>query len=381
MKPVVPLVLASLATALGLANLASASAHLDGVLGRSFSTQVFSAVVAIAAGVVVSRVRMDTFRRLALPAWAVGCAGLIVVLLMGAVGGGARSWLLLGGSSFQPSELMKLLVPLALAAELSTPSRSRLRRVGVCAAIIGLPTGLIALQPDMGAVGLITLSSATVLWLAGLSTWWFAGAGVAGLLAAPFAWAALKPYQQERILTFLDPERDPSGSAYQTLQSLYTVAAGGWKGTGWFAGSQGRLGFLPEHETDFILAVLVEEWGVLGGSAALALLFGLVISALIVAGRSRDRFTSLLAVGIAAQFLWQVFVNAGGVLGLVPLTGVTMPFLSRGGSSLVVAWCSVGALMACAATLYQGSTLLREPVPLRLIRRPTTGTEPLDDAA
>jgi len=321
-------------------------------------------------GLAVSRIPIDTLKRTALVAWALGCMGLVVVLAMGAVGGGARSWLLLGGSSFQPSEAMKLLVPLALAAELSTPRTSKLSRVGICGGLIGLPLALIGLQPDMGAVGLIGLAALSVLWLGGLATRWFIGAGVVGALGAPLAYSRLLPYQQDRLLTFLDPERDPTGAGYQTLQSLYAVAAGGWKGTGWFAGTQGRLGFLPEHETDFILAVLIEEWGVTGGLVTLALLAGLIVVGLRIASISKDRFIALLSAGIGMQLFWQVMVNAGGVLGLLPLTGVTLPFLSRGGSSLLVAWASVGVLMGCAVAARTGGQLLREPVKLRLIRRP-----------
>jgi rod shape determining protein RodA len=370
MKPWIPLVIAALATGVGLANLASASADLNGNVGRAFNTQAVSALVAIAVGLAASRVSLDTYKRIALPAWVMGCAGLIVVLIMGAVGGGARSWLLLGGSSFQPSEAMKVLVPLALAAELSRPRHSTLSRVVVVGALVSIPVALIGLQPDMGAVMLITLGAMTIQWLGGLKARWFVGAGVAGLLAAPIAWANLFPYQQERILTFLDPHRDPTGSGYQTLQSQYAVAAGGWKGTGWFAGTQGRLGFLPEHETDFILAVLAEEWGVAGASIALILLFALVFVGIAIAAQTKDRFTALLAAGLGGQLFWQVLVNAGGVLGIVPLTGVTLPFLSRGGSSLLIAWATIGLLMACAATLGHGRALLRDPVALRLVRRP-----------
>ena len=380
MKPWVILSLAALATGLGLANLASATADPTGALGRVFYTQLVSAVVAISVGVAVSRVNAETLKRVALPAWALGCAGLVVVLVMGAVGGGARSWLLLGGSSFQPSEAMKLLVPLALAAELSTPRRSRLTRVLVCAGLVGVPVALIGLQPDMGAVGLLMLGALSVLWLGGLATRWFVGAGVLGAIIAPLAYAQLLPYQQQRLLTFIHPEQDPTGSGYQTLQSLYAIAAGGWKGAGWFAGTQGRLGFLPAHETDFILAVLVEEWGVAGGLVTLALLAGLVFAGLRIASLTKDRFIGLLAAGMAMQLFWQVMVNAGGVLGLLPLTGVTLSFLSRGGSSLLVAWASVGVLMGCAATLGMGSHLLREPVKLRLIRRPGPGSQERDAA-
>jgi rod shape determining protein RodA len=237
------------------------------------------------------------------------------------------------------------------------------------ALIVGVPVALIGLQPDMGAVGLVLLGAATMVWLAGLSWWWVAAGAAAGVVAAPVGWTLLADYQRARVLTFLDPTTDPKGAGYQILQSLYAVASGGWSGQGFLRGTQGRLGFLPEHETDFILAVLAEETGVLGATVALGLLFGLVGAGIAIASRARDRFVALLAAGLAAQLLWQVVVNAGGALGLVPLTGVTLPFLSRGGSSLLVAWATVGVWLSCAGTLDRARPLLSRPVRLGGVAR------------
>ncbi len=368
------LVLAALATALGLANLYSADLGLEGVPGRAFTAQGTHALASLVAFAIASRLPVEALRRHALLLWAV-CVGLLLVThAHGAIAGGARSWLVLGPVRLQPSELFKLALPLALAAELARPTQRRwegapvrraLERLGLhpthaakvpgaaariaaIAALIVAPIGLVAIQPDLGGTGLLALCAASMLWISGLPRWLLGGGALAAAGAAPIAWGALEDYQRARVLTFLDPTSDPSGAGYQTLQSLYAIASGGLTGRGFLAGTQGRLGFLPEHTTDFILAHLAEEWGVIGAALCLGLLVAIVATGLVVAEGSRDRFGALLAAGLSLQLFWQVVVNAGGILGLLPLTGVTLPFFSYGGSSLVVSWASVGLLAALA---------------------------------
>ena len=244
--------------------------------------------------------------------------------------------------------LRRALAGLGLSHDQSAKGARLLARWSTVAGLIGLPVGLVAAQPDLGAVGLLTLGALTVVWLAGVSRWVIAGGVITGLAAAPVGWMVLQDYQRERLLTFLDPTGDPSGAGYQTLQSLYAVASGGWLGRGWATGTQGRLGFLPEHTTDFILAHLAEEWGLLGAVVALGLLTALIGVGLAVAERARDPFAALLGAGLSLQVLWQVVVNAGGILGLLPLTGVTLPFFSYGGSSLIALWTTVGLLAGVA---------------------------------
>lgn len=367
--------LASASTALGLLNLYSADLGLDGTIGPGFAAQATHALVGVAAFALLSRIPVERLRQYAYAVWGAGLVLLLATLVSGTVAGGARSWLALGPFRLQPSELMKLGLPLALAAELARPPRRRgltrglrraLLRVGLrrttaarwgsglaraCGVVVlvGTPVVLIAAQPDMGAVGLLGLGALSLLWVAGLPRWLVAGGIAAGAAAAPLGWMCLASYQRARVLTFLHPSADPSGAGYQTLQSLAAVAAGGPLGRGFEAGTQGRLGFLPEYVTDFILAHLAEEWGLLGALLCLGLLLALVATGLFVAERSRDRFGGLLAAGLSLQLLWQVVVNVGGILGLMPLTGVTLPFFSYGGSSLLAVWTSVGLLAALAA--------------------------------
>jgi len=368
------LVLASLATGLGLANLYSADLTPMGDPGAGFAIQTTRALVALLAFGIATRLPLEKVREHARLLWLGGVALLVTTWLGGHVAGGARSWLALGPMHLQPSELMKVLLPLAIAAELTRPTqrswaanalRWLLMHVGVSrpaaaqagavttrwvivVGLVAIPLGLVATQPDMGTAGLLGLTALTVVWLSGVHRRVLVVGAGAALVAAPVVWSVLQDYQRARIFTFAHPAQDPFGAGYQTLQSLYAVSSGGWWGRGWGSGTQGRLGFLPEHTTDFILAHLAEEGGLLGALLCLGLLFALITVGLVVAERARDRFSALLAGALSLSLLWQVAVNAGGILGLLPLTGVTLPFFSYGGSSLLAVWFAVGLLTAVA---------------------------------
>lgn len=361
------------ACCLGVVHLASATGS-PGELGRHATAQALYAVLGLIAFTIVSRVDHATLRRWSWPAWGAGVVLLVAVMFSGHVGGGARSWLDLGPVNLQPSELMKVLLPLVLATELRRPDRERWRQLGRVALAMGGPLGLIAAQPDMGAVGLIGIACAAVLWLAGLPRWLY-GVGVAGVsVGLPLVWSfGLEDYQRRRVFTFLAPEQDPSGAGYQVLQSRYAIGSGGLWGRGFGASTQGRLGFLPEHETDFIFPVLGEAFGFVGAIAVVGLLAAVVLLGLEAAERARTPFGALLAGGLSLGLLGQVLVNLGGVLGLLPLTGVTLPFFSYGGSSLMVVWTTLGLLAGVAATAPQASTQLspvegaQRPAPPRLL--------------
>ena len=357
MNPVVFFGLAAGLTALGLGNLHSATSGLDGLSADRFQAQALYAVLGIGIAALLAVVRPGDLRSAARPAWMVTVVLLIAVLFGGHVAGGARSWLALGPVRLQPSELLKVVLPLAVAHEACRPWWARRwHHWAVLVSLIGVPLCLLAVQPDMGALGLLGLTSITVLWAAGLPRWmpWLAALG--GAIAAPLGWSLLHPYQQARVLTFLDPTRDPSGAGYQTLQSFHAVGSGGLTGVGFGAGTQGRLGFVPEHWTDFALAHLAEEWGLVGVMVVLGGLFVLSLAGLAAAERSRDRFSALLAIGLSSMLLWQTVVNAAGVLGLLPLTGVTLPFFSYGGSSMVSTWLGIGALICVARRPARGLT-------------------------
>ena len=280
-------------------------------------------------------------------------ASVIPLLAVLAIGHGKHGnlWINLGVFYFQPAELLKLSLPMMAAwylnREILPP---RFRVVLVTAAIIALPTLLILLQPDFGTAMLVGISGAFVLFLAGLSWWWFiaAGAGIAG--AAPLAWFwLLRPYQKDRILTFLNPESDPLGTGWNIIQSKIAIGSGGWTGVGWGHGSQSHLDYLPEHTTDFVFAVLSEEFGWFGVATVLALYLFVVGRCLWIASQARDGFSRLLAGSLALSLFVYVIVNGGMIAGLLPVVGVPMPLLSYGGTSAVSLLAGLGVVMAVRA--------------------------------
>ena len=272
---------------------------------------------------------------------------LLLVLVIGEGRSGAH-WINLGVFYFQPAELLKLSLPMMAAWILN---RGRLPpgfgTVLVSSAIIALPTGLILLQPDFGTAMLVAASGAFALFLAGLSWWWFV-AGVAGVAAAaPVAWFwLLRPYQKDRILTFLDPETDPLGTGWNIIQSKIAIGAGGLSGKGWGQGSQSHLNYLPEHTTDFIFAVLSEEFGWIGVATVLALYLFVIGRCLWIASEARDGYSRLLAGTLGLSMFVYVIVNGGMISGLLPVVGVPMPLLSYGGTAAVSLLAGLGVVMS-----------------------------------
>ena len=275
---------------------------------------------------------------------------LVAVLLVGEGRHGAH-WINLGVFYFQPSELLKLSLPMMVAWYLNTqPLPPRLGTVLIAAVLIGAPTGLILLQPDFGTAMLVGISGAFVLYLAGLSWWWF-GAAIAGVAAvAPVAWFwLLRPYQKDRILTFLDPESDPLGAGWNIIQSKIAIGGGGLTGKGWGEGTQAHLNYIPEHTTDFIFAVLSEEFGWVGVAVTLALYLFVVGRCLWIAADARDGYSRLVAGAWGLAFCGYGVVNGGMIAGLLPVVGVPMPLLSYGGTSAVSLLAGLGVVMAVRA--------------------------------
>jgi rod shape determining protein RodA len=272
---------------------------------------------------------------------------LILVPILGEHAKGAQRWLDLKVIRFQPSEIMKLAMPMAIAAYLHR--RALPPKKGTVAAtlvLIGLPTILVAAQPDLGTAMLIAVAGAFALFFSGLSWRWIAG-GIAGIAAvAPLLWFKLHDYQQQRVLTFLDPERDPLGAGYHITQSKIAIGSGGLFGKGWMQGTQAKLDFLPESHTDFIFAVYSEELGLMGIMLLLALYLAIVSRGLIIALRGQDTFQRLLAGSIALTFFFYVFINMGMVIGLLPVVGVPLPLVSYGGTSMVTLLTGFGMLMS-----------------------------------
>jgi rod shape determining protein RodA len=273
---------------------------------------------------------------------------LIAVLFFGKFVGGSQRWLPLGPFSIQPSEMAKVAVIIILAryfAKVVNTQGMTLRDLVTPVLLTTVPFALIVRQPDLGTAMVIALIAGTMTLFAKIERrtlgWLFA----TFTLLVPLVWFFLQGYQKQRILTFLNPDRDPLGAGYHIIQSKIAIGSGMLSGKGFLKGTQNALSFLPEHHTDFIFSVLAEEWGLMG-SLPMILLFLIIIAwGLSIAGRCRDPFGTILSVGVTAMIAWQVFINIGMVMGLMPVVGVTLPFVSYGGSSIVTMMMGVGLLM------------------------------------
>lgn len=328
---------------IGLIVLYSASGHsLDMVISQAQRLVLgFTVMILLAQA-------PPEFYRAASP-WLFGLALLllIAVLFLGDHAKGAQRWLDLKFMRFQPSELMKLAMPMAVAAFLHTrPLPPRLLTVVVALALVFVPTVLIAMQPDLGTALLVLAAGLLALYFGGLGWRWIALAVAAAAAAAPLLWMKLHDYQKNRVLTFLDPERDPLGAGYHITQSKIAIGSGGLFGKGWLNGTQAKLDFLPESHTDFIFAVYSEELGLIGIGVLLSLYAAIVVRCLFIALRGQDSFQRLLAGALGLTFFVYVFINMGMVIGLLPVVGVPLPLVSYGGTSAVTLLAGFGMLMS-----------------------------------
>lgn len=312
------------------------------------SRQLRNFVVGWGVLLVVAQVRIATIQRWS-PALYFFALGLLLMVLMFGVGAkGAQRWLSLGIIRFQPSEVMKIAMPLAVAywvVRYGLPPRLGVTVVSLL--IIGLPAVVIGLQPDLGTALLVAASGVSVIFMAGIS-WWQIMAGMLTALAALWpAWLfILRDYQKQRILTLFDPEADKLGAGWNIIQSKTAIGSGGWSGKGWLQGTQSHLDFLPESQTDFIIAVLAEEWGFRGVLCLLAL-YGLVVArGFWISLTAQSTYGRLLASAITLTFCVYVVVNMGMVAGLLPVVGVPLPFVSFGGTAIVTLMLGFGILTA-----------------------------------
>ena len=321
--------------------------------GQNFDMVVRQMVrmgIGLGVMVMVAQISPFTFQKWAPHIFVVGIGLLVAVLLVGDMGKGAQRWLNFGFMRFQPSEIMKLSLPMMIAWFLSKytlpPS---LKNTFFGFVLIAIPTLLIARQPDLGTSLLVASSGFFVMFLAGLSAkvlLFLAGAAGAFL---PILWFYLMHgYQKQRVLTFLNPESDPLGSGYHIIQSKIAIGSGGIEGKGWLQGTQSQLEFLPERHTDFIFSVFSEEFGFAGVLMLLAVYAFIIIRGLIIAVRAQEAFTKLLAGSLTLTFFVYLFVNIGMVSGLLPVVGVPLPLMSYGGTSIVTLMASFGMLMAIA---------------------------------
>ncbi len=296
---------------------------------------------------VLANIHPDRMRDFSYLLFGLGLALLIAVLVFGHEGKGAQRWLDLGFFRFQPSELMKLAVPLVVARYLAEyPLPPTIWRLMVGLVVIIIPSLLIAKQPDLGTALLIASSGLIVIFLSGISWRIILGFLTVCAAALPILWYVMHDYQRQRVLTFINPESDPLGSGYHIIQSKIAIGSGGIYGRGWLEGTQSHLAFLPERSTDFIFAVIAEEFGLVGVAMLLILYLLVAARGLYIASQAQSSFARLLAGSISMTFLVYVFVNVGMVTGLLPVVGVPLPLISYGGTSMVTLLAGFGILMS-----------------------------------
>jgi rod shape determining protein RodA len=296
-------------------------------------------------------------------AWPIYIAAMLLLMavdVIGKTGMGAQRWLMLGPVQIQPSEIAKVAVILVLARYYHGLTREQAARFIYTLPplmLIMAPVGLVMVQPDLGTAMMVLLGGATLLFVAGVRIWMFLAAAIGAVGCLPFAWSFMHEYQRKRVMTFLDPDRDPLGAGYHITQSKIAIGSGGLFGKGFLQGTQASLNFLPEKQTDFIFTTFVEEWGLVGGLVLLAL-FALVLAwGFSIALRSQHHFGRILALGVSAMLFFYVFINVGMVTGLLPVVGVPLPLVSNGGTAMVVVMFACGLLIG--VNVYRDAQLPR----------------------
>lgn len=310
-------------------------------------SQVFRFLLALGAMIALAQVPPRLIRTVAPWAYVLGLILLVIVEISGDIAMGAQRWLDLGFIRFQPSEMMKLAVPLACAWYLhDRPLPPSLFNLSIVALGIVIPASLIAKQPDLGTSLLVASAGMMVILLSGLQLRYIFGLAALVGAAIPIAWQFLHDYQRQRVLTFLDPQTDPLGSGYHIIQSQIAIGSGGVFGKGYLNGSQSQLEFLPERDTDFVFAVIGEEWGFIGLTVVMLLYLFIIGRALYLSAMAQDTFSRLSSGALSLTFCVYVLVNTGMVTGLLPVVGVPLPFISHGGTAMVTLMAGFGILMA-----------------------------------
>ena len=336
-------------TLLGILTIYSATYSItEGQAGGLAAKQLYWLVVGLAAMLAALSIDYHHLDRLAYPFYGLVLFLLLLVLFIGSVGGGSQRWLNLGFFILQPSEPAKLAIVLALAKYLQydePPDGYRLRDLWLPFLLVAPLILLTLVQPDLGTAIILSLIFMSIMLMGGLRLRSFLYLAAAGVVFMPIAWHFLKPYQQKRILIFLNPDLDPLGAGYHVIQSKIAVGSGRFFGKGYLKGTQNQLDFLPAQHTDFVFSVFAEEWGLAGCVLLLALYFAFIVVSLRVVARAKDRFGALLVFGILAMFFWQVLINASMVTGLLPVVGIPLPLLSYGGSSMVSMMVGAGFLI------------------------------------
>ena len=304
-------------------------------------------LVALGVMVIVANIPPQHLLALAVPLYVLGIVLLIGVNLFGDVVNGSRRWLHIGVTRIQPSEIMKIAMPLMLASYFHYRQATlKLKDYGIAALLLAIPVVLVVKQPDLGTALLISASGFYVLFFAGLPWRVMLGMGVVAGASMPVLWHFLHDYQRKRVLTLLDPTQDPLGAGYHIIQSTIAIGSGGLFGKGWLHGTQAHLDFLPEHTTDFVFAVYGEEFGLLGNVLLLLLYLAIIIRGLNIAAHAPTLFARLMAGSVTLAFFTYAFVNLGMVSGILPVVGVPLPMMSYGGTAMVIVMLGFGILMS-----------------------------------
>lgn len=296
---------------------------------------------------VVSRIPLSLIRNLALPGYGAILVALILVELIGGVAGGSQRWINLGFMQLQPSEFMKVAIVLAVARFYALLPIGQIRSwtaIWPACLLIGVPFLLVLVQPDLGTASMIAMGGVTVMFLSGLPMRLFVGSGLIGAALVPIAFSFLHDYQQKRVLIFMDPESDPLGAGYHISQSKIAIGSGGITGKGFLNGTQSHLDYLPEGHTDFVFATMAEEWGFIGGIALIIAFMLLLRWGMRIAQRTEDRFARLVAGGLTMTIFLYVAINLMMVMGLAPVVGIPLPFMSYGGSSMLTVMLCIGLI-------------------------------------
>ncbi len=355
--PWLAFVVMALIVGIGLASLYS-------VAGGSFSPWAERHVVRFLAGaglmLVIAVIPRGFWLGLANPVYLIALVLVGAVLFIGTEGGGAKRWLSLGGVTFQPSELMKLALILALARYYQWLGPERVSHpLWMIAPIllIAAPVGLTVMQPDLGTAILLSVIGLAIMFLAGVHLLYFLGGAAGVVMAVPYAWSMLHPYQRKRLEVFLNPETDPLGAGYHIAQSKIALGSGGLTGRGFMNGTQSQLDFLPEKRTDFIFTMFAEEWGFIGSLVLIGLFAALTLMLLVMASRCASPFSRLVIAGTGVMIFIYTFINVAMVSGLVPVVGVPLPLVSYGGTSMITIALAMGLSMC--AYVHRGQGMAR----------------------
>lgn len=340
------LLLITLVASVGFMSLYSAAGgHMDPWAGK----QMLRFGIGMCGLIIVAMIDIRFWLKIAYPAYVLGVLLLIYVDIRGHIGMGAQRWINLGFIQLQPSEVVKITTILALARFFHASTAEDVRNPLYLLAPLGfvaLPVLLVMVQPDLGTAMTILFVSGALFFLAGVSYWMFGVVIAAGIAIMPFAWHLLHDYQKKRVLIFLNPESDPLGAGYHITQSKIALGSGGIFGKGFLEGSQSRLNFLPEKQTDFIFTLFTEEWGLMGGVTLMALFASIIAYGYFIALSCQNQFGRLLSLGIVVNFFVYIFINMGMVMGLLPVVGVPLPMISYGGTAMLSVLLGFGLLMS-----------------------------------